>query len=265
MEPEEEKKLQLSDKDVKLLNSKQGLKQLLKYDTLNLDKSLRNVRYESQLKKLQIELLEVQKWLEHNKKKIVVIFEGRDAAGKGGAIRRMTHYLNPRLFKVIALPKPTIEEKQQWYFQRYVQHLPKGGEMVFFDRSWYNRAIVEPVNNFCTPQEYERFMNEVNDFESMLITEDCYLVKIYLSISKDEQQKRFNNIISDPLKIWKFSKVDSQAQALWDEYTLYKKKMFEKTNTEKAPWKVIKANRKGPARLDSIKYFLSQIPYKETE
>lgn len=255
----------LSERDIRLLNSKMGLKQLLKFDVLNIEKSLRNVKYEKQLKKLQIELLKVQNWLVKTNKKVIIIFEGRDAAGKGGAIRRMTHYLNPRLFNVIALPKPTTEEQQQWYFQRYVQHFPKGGEMVFFDRSWYNRAIVEPVNGFCTADQYNRFMSEVNNFEKMLISENCFLVKFYLSISKDEQQKRFNNILSDPLKKWKFSKVDSNAQLLWDEYTSYKNKMFESTNTPIAPWKVIKANKKGAARLEVIRHFLSQIPYEVME
>lgn len=254
---------ELSEKDANLLSSKKGLKILLSQDELNLERALRNVKYEKELKKLQIELLKLQDWVKKSNKRVIILFEGRDSAGKGGAIRRITHYLNPRLLRIVALPRPTTDENEQWYFQRYIYHFPKYGEILFLDRSWYNRAVVEPVNGFCTTDEYERFMNEVNDFERMLVNENSILIKFYFSISKDEQQKRFTSIINDPLKRWKYSEVDSKAQGLWDQYTHYKNEMFAKTNTDFAPWKIIKANRKGQARLDAIKYILETIPYSK--
>jgi polyphosphate kinase 2 len=170
---------------------------------------------------------------------VVVIFEGRDAAGKGGAIRRLTEHLNPREFKVVALPKPSDDEKGHWYFQRYISQLPKNGKIVLFDRNWYNRALVEPVNRFCTKKEYTVFMNQVNDFERMLIESGTLLIKFYFSISKEEQEKRFEEIKSSPIKKWKYSEVDRNALALWDDYTFYKKRMFRKTNTQISPWIII--------------------------
>ncbi len=253
---------QLSEKDIELLNTNKGLRFLLREEEINVDRVLRTVSYERKLKKLQVELIRLQEWVRDNNKQVVFLFEGRDAAGKGGAIRRFTHYLNPRLFKVVALPKPTDQERSQWYFKRYVEQLPSEGQMVFFDRSWYNRAVVEPVNGFCTQDEYKRFMEEVPLFEKMLINHGIILIKLYFSISKDEQLKRFNNIINDPLKQWKYSDVDRKAQALWDEYTKYRKVMIEKTNMPEAPWKVIKANKKMQARLEAIQYVLNTIPYK---
>ena len=228
-------------------------------------KAVRIMNYENKLKKLQAELIKLQQWVEVDNEKVVIIFEGRDAAGKGGAIRRITQHLNPREFKVVALPKPTIEEKGEWYFQRYINNLPREGKIVFFDRSWYNRAVVEPVNGFCTEEEYNIFMNQVNDFERMIIESGIRLIKFYFSISKNEQAKRFKDIKSSPIKKWKFSKVDQQAIKLWDSYTDYKKKMFEKTNTEISPWIIIKANRKSSARLEAIKHILDIIPYNVVE
>lgn len=254
---------QITEKEAAILNTKQGIKILLSQDEINLERAVRIVKYENSLKKLQIELLKLQTWVRDRKKRVIIIFEGRDSAGKGGAIRRVTHYLNPRLLKIVALPKPSEDENDQWYFQRYIYHFPKFGEILFLDRSWYNRAIVEPVNNFCTQQEYERFMNEVNDFERMIVSEDSILIKMYFSISQEEQEKRFTNIQNSPLKQWKYSVVDSKAQELWSQYTHYKNAMFTKTNTAFAPWKVIKANKKGQARLEAIRYILSKIPYKE--
>lgn len=163
--------------------------------------------------------------------------------------------------RIVALPKPTEDEKSQWYFQRYIEQLPKAGEMVFFDRSWYNRAVVEPVNGFCTPKEYEVFMNQVNDFERMILESGIHLVKIYMSISKKEQAQRFEDIKSDPLKQWKMTKLDEKAQDLWDDYTEYKKAMFTKTNTVISPWKIIRANRKTEARINVINHILKSIPY----
>jgi polyphosphate kinase 2 len=194
---------------------------------------------------------------------LVVIFEGRDAAGKGGAIRRITQHLNPRELNVVALPRPTDEEKSQWYFQRYVKNLPRNGQITFFDRSWYNRAVVEPVNGFCTKKEYEVFMNQVNDFERMIIDSGVRLVKFYFSISKDEQSRRFEDIKASPVKKWKFSKVDETALELWDNYTEYKAKMFAQTNTEIAPWIIIRANKKSKARIEVIEKLLELIPYRD--
>jgi len=196
-----------------------------------------------------------------NKQAVIVIFEGRDAAGKGGAIRRITERINPRHYRIVALPRPTEEERSQWYFQRYIRQFPKTGEIVFFDRSWYNRAVVEPVNGFCTKEEYKVFMNQVNDFERMITESGILLVKIYMSISKKEQAQRFDDIKNDPLKQWKMSKVDESAQELWDSYTYYKRKMFENTKNGGIPFKVIKANRKTDARVEVIKHMLESIPY----
>jgi len=254
-------KKQLSDKEVRKLNSKKGLLSLLSKEPLNVDRALRYIDYERKLKKLQVELIRLQTWAINNDERIIVVFQGRDAAGKGGAIRRITERINPRHMRIVALPKPTKDERSQWYFQRYVEQFPKAGEMVFFDRSWYNRAVVEPVNNFCTQKEYEVFMNQVNDFERMILESGIHLVKIYMSISKKEQAKRFEDIKSDPLKQWKMTKLDEKAQDLWDQYTEYKNAMFEKTHTELSPWKIIKANRKTEARVNVINHILERIPY----
>jgi polyphosphate kinase 2 (PPK2 family) len=191
---------ELNSKDIKKLNSKRGLKLFLSEDDMSVSKALRILNYESKLKKLQEELIKMQQWVESEGEKLVVIFEGRDAAGKGGAIRRLTQNLNPREFNVVALPKPTLEEKQQWYFQRYVKNLPRSGQITFFDRSWYNRAVVEPVNKFCSQSEYSVFINQVNDFEKMLVDSGIRLVKFYFSISKDEQERRFKDIKASPVK-----------------------------------------------------------------
>ncbi len=251
----------LTEADIKKLNSKKGLIALLSKEPLNVEKALRYVDYEKKLEKLQVELIRMQTWAINNNERVIVVFQGRDAAGKGGAIRRVTERINPRHMKIVALPKPTIDEQSQWYFQRYIEHLPKAGEMVFFDRSWYNRAVVEPVNGFCTQEEYETFMNQVNEFERMILESGIHLVKIYMSISKKEQAKRFAEIKSDPLKQWKMTKLDEKAQGLWDQYTGYKNAMFEKTDTEISPWKIIRANRKTEARINVINHILKSIPY----
>ena len=255
--------IDLTPEDVEILNSKLGLKALFAEKKLNLERALRTARYETQLRELQAELIKLQQWVISNKKKVVVIFEGRDAAGKGGAIRRIVSHINPRHYRIIALPKPTVEEEGQWYFQRYIERLPKPGEMVFFDRSWYNRGVVEPVNGFCTQEQYRIFMGQVNEFERMLLESDTQLIKFYFSISKPEQQRRFKDIMASPLKQWKMTDVDRKAQELWDEYTYYKEKMFEHTHTPKAPWVVIKADKKSKARLEAVQHLLSHIPYRE--
>ncbi|WP_028887783.1 polyphosphate kinase 2 [Tenacibaculum ovolyticum] len=250
----------LTKKDVNKLNSNKGLKAILS-KPFNLERAVRYVDYERKLKKLQVELIRLQTWAINQNERIIIIFEGRDAAGKGGAIRRITERINPRHMRIIALPKPNEDEKTQWYFQRYVEQFPKAGEIVFFDRSWYNRAVVEPVNGFCTQEEYQVFMNQVNDFERMILESGIRLVKIYMSINKKEQAKRFRDIKDNPLKQWKMTAVDKKAQELWDDYTGYKREMFSKTNTEISPWKVIRANRKTIARINVINHVLDSIPY----
>ncbi|WP_020568477.1 polyphosphate kinase 2 [Neolewinella persica] len=254
--------INLTDEDVSLLNSKIGLHTLLKNPKVNLKKILEEVKNIQELRQLQEELIKLQKWVIKKDKKVVIIFEGRDAAGKGGAIRRVTEYINPRHFRIVALNIPTEDERKQWFFQRYINQLPKPGEIVLFDRSWYNRAVVEPVNGFCTDEEYDIFMSQVNEFEKMLIQSDTYLVKFYFSITKKEQARRFKDIKSSPVKRWKMTAVDEEAQALWDEYSEYKNKMFDATNTKHAPWVIIKANQKFKARLTAIKYLLKTIRYK---
>ena len=255
----------LTEKDLKKLNSKRGILSILSEETINLQKTIRYVDYTKELKILQTELIRQQTCIIEKNQRVIVIFEGRDAAGKGGAIRRITERINPRHFRIVALPRPTEEEQSQWYFQRYIQQFPKAGEIVFFDRSWYNRAVVEPVNGFCTNEEYRIFMNQVNDFERMITESGILLVKIYMSISKKEQAKRFEDIKNNPLKQWKISKVDERAQELWDSYTFYKNKMFENTKNSGIPFKVIKANRKSDARTDAIDHLLKSIPYDKNK
>ena len=251
----------ITESELQKLNSKKGLIALLSKEPLSIERALRYIDYEKKLEKLQTELIRLQTWSINKDERIIVVFQGRDAAGKGGAIRRVTERINPRHMRIVALPKPSVDERSQWYFQRYVEQFPKAGEMVFFDRSWYNRAVVEPVNGFCTPKEYDIFMNQVNDFERMILESGIHLVKIYMSISKKEQAKRFADIKSDPLKQWKMTKLDEKAQALWEQYTEYKDAMFEKTNTEISPWKIISANRKTEARVNVINHILKSIPY----
>jgi polyphosphate kinase 2 len=252
----------LTQEEMDLLNSKAGLYTLFKNKKTKLNKILKEIKYVVKLKEYQEELIKLQNWVITNDKKVVILFEGRDAAGKGGAIRRITEYINPRHFRIVALNIPTADEKKQWFFQRYINYLPKPGEIVFFDRSWYNRAVVEPVNDFCTDKEYKVFMSQVNDFEKMLVQSNTYLIKLYFSITKKEQAKRFKEIKNDPLKRWKMTPVDEQAQALWDDYTHYKEKMFKVTNTEVAPWLIIGANKKMKARLKAIAHVLKVIPYQ---
>lgn len=259
------KELSLTPEDVELLNSSLGLKNLFYHKETNVAEVLAVTRYQIEFKKLQTELIKLQNWVIDNKKKVVVLFEGRDAAGKGGTINRIVSHINPRHFKVVALPKPTSEEAGQWYFQRYVNQLPKPGQIVFFDRSWYNRAVIEPVYGFCTQEQYQIFMGQVNDFERMVMESDTILIKIYFSITKEEQARRFEEIKSSPLKIWKLTPVDEKAQELWDDFTAYKQKMLKTTHTEKAPWLKIDANDKFKARIEALGYILSRVPYNKIE
>lgn len=240
--------------DVKVfLKSKLNSK---KYESI-----IKGFNYETELLKLQAELVELQQWVAKNKKRICIIFEGRDAAGKGGAIRRFTEHLNPRSMRVVALTKPTESEMGQWYFRRYIKELPEPGELVFFDRSWYNRAVVEPVMGFCNDDQYKKYMLQVPEFEHMLYEDGVVIIKFWFSISKDEQLRRFNSRLANPLKQWKFSPVDKEGQKRWDLYTKYKDKMFEKTHSSFSPWIIIKTNEKKKARLESIRYVLSQFNY----
>ncbi|MFV0198564.1 polyphosphate kinase 2 [Empedobacter falsenii] len=257
--------MELKPKDLKLIETKKGLLGLLQsdHDQLNFAKALRTVKYEKRIEELQEELIKLQTWVGNHKKKVVIVFEGRDSAGKGGAIRRIVEHLNPREHRIVALPKPNEVESGQWYFQRYVRQLPREGEIVFYDRSWYNRAVVEPVNGFCTQDEYATFMNEVNDVEKMWINSGIYLIKIYFSITKEQQMKRFNDIVNSPIKRWKYSSVDQKAQDLFEVYSEYKDKMFELTHTKIAPWKIIDANKKYKARVEAMEYILSKIPYDD--
>ena len=218
--------------------------------------------YESELAKLQIELVKLQEWVKNQGLKVVIIFEGRDAAGKGGVIKRITESLNPRNVRVVALPAPTEREKTQWYFQRYVEQFPKGGELVIFDRSWYNRAMVEPVFGFCTQKEYDVFMRSVQRFEEDLIDHGFHFLKIYLSVSKEEQARRFEEREENPLKQWKLSEIDMQMQSRWEEFTQKKYDMLKYTNTPKSPWTIIRSDSKFLARLNSIKVILNSIPYE---
>lgn len=219
------------------------------------------LEYEKQLTKLQIELLKLQNYVKENGLKVLMIFEGRDAAGKGGTIKRITEHLNPRGARVVALEKPSDIEKTQWYFQRYTQHLPSAGEIVFFDRSWYNRAGVEPVMGFCTTEEHHEFLREVPEFEKMLVKSGIILMKFYFSVSKKEQLKRFKKREVDPLKQFKLSPVDKESQNLWDKYTVAKFSMLMASNTDLAPWCVIRSDDKKRARLNCIRYILSQVEY----
>ncbi len=253
----------LCREDLELLNTPLGLKCLFDDKKTNTEKALRMTRYELEFKRLQAQLIDLQNWVIAKKKKVVVIFEGRDAAGKGGAIRRITAHINPRQFRIIALPKPSAEEQGQWYFQRYVNQLPKPGEIVFFDRSWYNRAVVEPVNGFCTKPQYQNFMNQVNSFERMILDSETYLIKFYFSISKEEQARRFKEIKSNPLKKWKMTPVDMRAQELWDEYTQFKLRMFEHTNLPHSPWVIINADKKYEARIRALRHIIETVPYEE--
>jgi polyphosphate kinase 2 len=248
------------------LTSKNGLIKILKSDNeKKYKKLLKTIHYENELEKLQVELIKLQMWVEENNKRILIIFEGRDGAGKGGAIKRFTEHLSPRSMRVVALPKPSDVEKMQWYFQRYTKQLPDPGEICFFDRSWYNRAVVEPVMGFCEKDQYNIFMQQVPEFEHMLVEDGIIVVKFWFSITKTEQEKRFNERKTNPLKHWKLSPVDQKAQDMWDLYTDYKEVMFSKTHTTYCPWIVVEADNKKQARLEAIRYVLSVIDYDGKE
>jgi len=230
-------------------------------------KKLKKAAQESSLKPFQAELILMQKYLEETKRSMIILFEGRDASGKGGTIRRVSRYMNEKHYRVVALGKPTDAQRTQWFFQRYVEHFPRGGEVVLFDRSWYNRAMVEPVFGFCTPEENKIFMKGVVGFERDLVRQGTILVKLYFSVTKEEQNNRFQRRQDDPLRQWKLSEVDLQAQERWDDFTNQKYEMLKKTHSSHAPWTVIRSNDKHAARLNAMRTILNSVPYerKNTE
>lgn len=242
------------------------MKSLLKnYQNIELSilkKGIQKIYDNEEMKPYQIELIKLQKHLDLTKKKMIILFEGRDASGKGGAIRKITRYMNSRQYRVVALGKPTITQQNQWFFQKYIEHFPTGGEIVLFDRSWYNRAMVEPIFGFCTPTQHEIFMEDVNGFENDLVRQDIILIKLYFSVSKQEQSNRFNSRKNDPLKQWKLSEVDLQAQELWDEFSQKKYEMLRRTNSQPAPWHIVRSDNKHKARLEAVKVILNSIDYE---
>jgi len=257
----------LTIEDFQKSNNKEEFLQIVKdnVDEKKVTNILNKIEYEKELLHLQAELVNLQQWVAKHNKRVCIIFEGRDAAGKGGSIRRFSEHLNPRSMRVVALTKPTVVEQGQWYFRRYIKELPNPGEIVLFDRSWYNRAVVEPVMGFCNKNQYDKFMVQVPEFEHMLYEDGVILIKFWFSISKEEQEFRFSSRLENPLKRWKFSPVDQEGQHRWDDYTFYKEQMFSKTHTTFSPWIIIKTNNKQAARLESMRYVLSKFDYDNKE
>jgi polyphosphate kinase 2 len=252
----------LTNEELEKLNSRKGLKKLLAEKNIDIKKVLNELEYEEELEELQIELVKLHKWIRDTGKKLLIIFEGRDAAGKGGTILRFSQHLSPREMRIVALPKPSDLERGQWYFQRYVKELPNAGEIVFFDRSWYNRAVVEPVMGFCTDEQYAQFMQQVPEFENMLHQDGVILVKFWFMVSKEEQAERIKDRRESPLKQWKVSPIDEKAQKKWKEFTKYIRAMLDKTHTLQSPWILVNSNDKQDARLESIRYVLSLLDYE---
>lgn len=251
----------LTVEDFNKAESKADLLKILNDKQIPIHKTINTIEYEDTLINLQKELVKLQSWIHETKQRVAIIFEGRDAAGKGGTIRRFVEHLNPRTMRVVALDKPTIVERGQWYFERYVKELPNPGEIVLMDRSWYNRAVVEPVMGFCDSEQYDRFMRQVPEFEHMLFEDGVTIIKFWFSISKQEQWKRLQSRSENPLKQWKLSPVDEKSRSKWERFTFYKEEMFSKTHTAFSPWTIIKANNKKVARLESIRYVLSKFNY----
>jgi len=229
------------------------------------DKAIVKRQDEQALKPFQAELIKLQQHLEKNDQKMIILFEGRDAAGKGGTIRRVTRYMDEKHYRVVALGKPTEEQRTQWFYQKYIQHFPRGGEVVLFDRSWYNRAMVESVFDFCTQKEYEDFMDSVTGFENDLTRQGTILVKLYYSVTKEEQARRFERRKNDPLRQWKLSEIDMQAQERWDDFTNTKYNMIKQTHTHNAPWTVIRSDIKQKARIESLKVILNSVNYEHRD
>ena len=245
--------------DLKLLNTNRALEYLMQSNKLDFDDTLQQLRFERELAKLQAQLINIQKRIVEKQKRVLALMEGREFAGKGGVIHVFTEHLNPREIRTVALDKPTSSEQGQWYFERYIKHLPQRGEMVFFDRSWYNRAVVEPVMGFCTKKEYAKFMREVNHFERMLSEDGIKIIKFYFSISKREQQKRIEKVRKNPLRRWELSPVDLKAIDYWDKYTKYEKELFKVTNTDKAPWYIFKGDDKRVVRIKAFKQLIKLL------
>ncbi len=243
------------------MTSEEILKKVLKKKKFDAKKILEELAYEEELERLQIELVNMHQWVREQGKKVMIIFEGRDTAGKGGTILRFTQNLSPRSMRVVALPKPSDTEKGQWYFQRYIKELPNAGEIVFFDRSWYNRAVVEPVMGFCTQEQYHTFMQQVTEFENMLHNDGYIIIKFWFIIDKEEQAERLQDRKKNPLKQWKISPIDEIAQKKWDDFSQYIRQMHAKTHTLHNPWVLVDANEKEKARLETIRYVLSRLDY----
>jgi len=225
-------------------------------------KAIRRYHREEALKPYQAELIKMQQCLEESRRRMIILFEGRDAAGKGGTIRRVTRYMNEKHYRIVALGKPTEEQKTQWFFQKYIAELPRGGEVVLFDRSWYNRAVVEPIFGFCTDEEYKNFMRGVTGFEKDLVRQGTILVKLYFSVTLKEQAKRFKRRKTDPLRQWKLSEIDVQAQDRWDDFTTQKYEMLKRTHTNTSPWTIVRSNNKHLARMNAMKVILNAVPYE---
>jgi polyphosphate kinase 2 len=228
-------------------------------------RAVKKENLEAELVPFQVELLKLQRHLENHHRRMIVLFEGRDAAGKGGTIRRVTRFMNEKHYRVVALGKPTEEQRTQWYFQRYVAQFPHGGEMVLFDRSWYNRAMVEPVFGFCTDEEYRNFMRGVTGFEKDLVRQGTVLLKLYFSVTKEEQARRFDRRRNDPLRVWKFSEIDMQAQEHWEDFTEMKYAMLARTSTAVAPWTIIRSENKHLARLNAMRLILGAVDYEDRD
>lgn len=251
---------QLSDDE--LAQEYQALAERYEYEKTRHRKAVRRYRREQELKPYQAQLVKLQQHIEKQMMRMIIVFEGRDASGKGGTIRRVTRYMNPKHYRVVALGKPTDEQRMQWYFQKYVTEFPTGGEIVLFDRSWYNRAMVEAVFGFCTEEEYRNFMRGVVGFEKDLVRQGIILIKLYFSVTQEEQLRRFERRKNDPLRQWKLSEIDSQAQDRWDEFTSMKYKMLKRTTNDEAPWTVIRSDDKHRARLSVMKVILDAVDYE---
>lgn len=254
-----------SEEELKLLSTSTGLRYSLEGKKPEFDAVLNLIKLENRVADLQEELIKLQYWAVEKEVRVLILIEGREFAGKGGLLRALTDHLNPRSMRKVALPRPSQRESGQWYFQRYIQRLPDPGEIVFFDRSWYNRAMVEPVNGFCTKKDYDKFMREVNHFERMIVEDGVRLFKFYLSISKKEQINRIEEVRNNPLRKWELTNVDERAVILWDKYTKFKNWMFEKTDTEIAPWTIIKADDKTLTYIHTIEHILKSTPYKQSK
>ena len=255
----------LTAEDLARISTRSDLIKVAERRGIKTRRYLNRAHYEAQLAALQAQLVDFQRWVANKGKRVAVLFEGRDASGKGGTIRRFAEHLNPRSHRIVALNKPTEVERGQWYFQRYIKELPNPGEIVLFDRSWYNRAVVEPVMGFCKPAQYAEFMVQVPEFEHMLYEDGVHIIKFWFSVSKEEQKRRFDARLESPLKRWKYSPVDEKGQELWAQYTFYKEQMFSQTHTTFCPWVIVRANSKKRARLESIRYVLSRFDYPKKD